>query len=147
MVQLSTPYPLGWPLTGEWAPREALFVKLLWPLVCFILLFVVGCDRTFEAKRWGMWHETIITLNDRCWEEGQRGWGCLPYSAVCDSESWITVWVIDAESSDDVKDDKCMRNWIVTTGETDIVYWLHVFRSSLLVEFHLVSFRSVTPTV
>ena len=25
--------PLGWPLTGEWAPREALFVKLLWPLV------------------------------------------------------------------------------------------------------------------
>ena len=33
MVQIST--PLGWPLTGEWAcpPREALFVKLLWPLV------------------------------------------------------------------------------------------------------------------
>ena len=31
MVQLST--PLGWPLTGEWAPREALFVQLLWPLV------------------------------------------------------------------------------------------------------------------
>jgi len=27
MVQLSA--PLGWPLTGEWAPREALFVKLL----------------------------------------------------------------------------------------------------------------------
>ena len=25
--------PLGWPLTGEWAPREALFVKLLWQLV------------------------------------------------------------------------------------------------------------------
>ena len=31
MVQISTPW--GWPLTGEWAPREALFVKLLWPLV------------------------------------------------------------------------------------------------------------------
>jgi len=31
MVQIST--PLGWPLTGEWAPSEALFVKLLWPLV------------------------------------------------------------------------------------------------------------------
>ena len=25
--------PLWWPLTGEWAPREALVVKLLWPLV------------------------------------------------------------------------------------------------------------------
>jgi len=25
--------PLGWPLTGELPPREALFVKLLWPLV------------------------------------------------------------------------------------------------------------------
>ena len=31
--------PLGWPLTGEWAPREALFVKLLWPLVMLICWF------------------------------------------------------------------------------------------------------------
>ena len=30
--------PLGWPLTGEWAPREALFVKLLWPLVVIIII-------------------------------------------------------------------------------------------------------------
>jgi len=29
--------PLGWPLTGEWpSVREALFVKLLWPLVTLI---------------------------------------------------------------------------------------------------------------
>jgi len=34
--------PLGWPLTGEWAPREALFVKLLWPLVEWRPLI---CDR------------------------------------------------------------------------------------------------------
>ena len=33
MVQIST--PLGWPLTGEWAVNEALFVKLLWPVVIY----------------------------------------------------------------------------------------------------------------
>ena len=33
--------PLGWPLTGEWAPREALFIKLLWPLVLLKVINVL----------------------------------------------------------------------------------------------------------
>ena len=36
MEQLST-HGGPIPLTGEWAPREALFVKLLWPLVIIII--------------------------------------------------------------------------------------------------------------
>ena len=34
---------MGWPLTGEWAPREALFVKLLWPLVLYNLPVSTVC--------------------------------------------------------------------------------------------------------
>jgi len=34
---------MGWPITGEWAPREALFVKLLWRLVlCYTVLFMLS---------------------------------------------------------------------------------------------------------
>ena len=42
--------PLGWPLTGEWAPREALFVKLLWPLVVIIIImyeYMILMHKTF----------------------------------------------------------------------------------------------------
>ena len=38
MVQLS----MGWPLTGEWVPHEALFVKLLWPLVIIIIIIIIA---------------------------------------------------------------------------------------------------------
>ena len=55
MVQIST--PLRWPVTGEWAPREALFVKLLWPLVLLIRGRFVSLkqERRSEgspARRW-----------------------------------------------------------------------------------------------
>jgi len=70
IVTMGTPTPgiqwykfrppgLGWPLTGEWAPREALFVKLLWPLVRWdmvILRFTIWRPSAiFNLKRISIW--------------------------------------------------------------------------------------------
>jgi len=49
--------PLGWQLTGEWAPREAIFVKLLWPLV------------------WSRIHaHVLICARDLAFNDGQTFW-------------------------------------------------------------------------
>ena len=44
---------MGWPLTGEWAPREALFVKLLWPLVYYYgYVIILSCGKQDNWRTW-----------------------------------------------------------------------------------------------
>jgi len=70
MVQISTPW--GDPLTGEWAPREALFVKLLWPLVS------PSNNSKMTAEDWAIliwWCSTACTV--KCL---RTSWNCANQS-------------------------------------------------------------------
>ena len=108
MVQLSTSW--GDPLTGEWAPREALFVKLLWPLVTLPLppsatvvsaepfLYLTGTLRCLQKematyRRWSvsLWRDPDDVSHSRILSPDKTEWRLIS-ATLC---GWRRCFVAD----------------------------------------------------
>ena len=79
---------MGWPLTGELAPREALFVKLLWPLV-FIHSVCLSCA-VFETWYYDSTCRSEELISFRWWSGPGYGFRITSLT-VAEQEIYYTV--------------------------------------------------------